>query len=97
MMRKSYQRLTARKRAISLTCQLVTVSYLARVNCENETASAFANDFAYLALATFAPAFARSTRRQVMSAWKQARIALGRQRRACLDNKTTRRRRCQDA
>src|SRR3990167_8168111 len=47
--------LTACKGAISLTCQRVTVSSLARVNCENETAGAFANDFAYLALAAFAP------------------------------------------
>ena len=86
--RKSRQRLTACKGAISLTCQRVTVSSLARVNCENETAGAFANDFAYLALAAFAPAFARLTRRQVMSCLRQARIMPARQRRACLDNKT---------
>src|SRR3990167_11194118 len=76
-MRKSCQHLTACKCASSLTCQLVTVSSPTRVNCENETAGAFANDFAYLALATFVPAFARSTRRQVTSAWRGSRQLVG--------------------
>lgn len=59
-MRKSYQHLTARKCAPSLTCQLVAVSYLAHVNRENETRAGFVNDCAYLALTILEPACAWS-------------------------------------
>lgn len=58
-MRKSYQRLATRNHARSLTCQLVTVSYLTRVNCGNETLAEFVNDCAHLALAILEPAGAR--------------------------------------